>query len=58
MVVPTPTRPLKLALANCEVEEAWRPAVNHTGVEVEFAVAEKFEVEVKGKAEVRPAPVT
>ena len=49
-LVPTPTVPEKLALANCEVEDAWMPCVKKIGVEVELASAPKFVVGVKAKA--------
>ncbi len=57
-VVPMPTLPSKVVVERREVEEAKRPWVNQIGVEVEFAVAPKFWVVVKGKAAVRPEPVT
>ena len=49
---PTESPLRKLPASNCEVEDAWRPAANQIGVEVEFASAPKFRVEVKGQAKV------
>ena len=51
-VLPIPTSPKKCASTNRDVEDAWNPFVNQIGVEVEFAVAPKFVVDVNGKATV------